>query len=365
MSGAAMVAQGKRLTRAVVCQGGGMTALQSCPVPDPGEGELLLRLRLAGLCGTDLVKLSSKSAVPGTVLGHEVVGSVEAVGPGVEGFALGQRVVAAPHVACGVCALCRAGNETMCEAFKENLMYPGGFSDLVLISRRAVEEAAFVVPDAVSDEQAVFLEPAACVLRGIDRSGLERRGTVAVLGCGAMGLLHLLVLRAAVPSAKVVMVDPDVERLEMAKRLGADGVGVPGPGVEIVVQELAGGLGADVVFDTVGGASALEEGLGLSRAGGTVVLFSHSPEHAAAGFDLNSLFTHERRIIGTNHGARKEQVRVFELICDGALDPAPLVTHRYGLEDFGMGAAFAKRQKALKVVYTPSQGADSGENIYD
>ncbi len=365
MSGAAMVAQGKRLTRAVVCQGGGMTALQSCPVPDPGEGELLLRLRLAGLCSTDLIKLSTNGALPGTVLGHELVGTVEAIGPGMEDFALGERVVAAPRVACGVCAFCRAGNETMCEAFKENLMYPGAYSDLVLISRRAVEEAAFVLPDHVSDEQGVFIEPAACVLRGIERSGLGRRGTVAVLGCGTMGLLHLMVLRAAFPGARVVMVDPDVERLEMAKRLGADGVGVPGPGVEIVVQELAGGLGADVVFDTVGGASALEEGIGLARAGGTVVLFSHAPEHTAASFDLNSLFTQERRVIGTYNSALKEQVQVFELICKGELDPAPLVTHSYGLEDFGMGAAFAKRQKALKVVFTPSQGAAHGGNSYE
>lgn len=355
MSGMAMTAAGKRLTRAVVCQGGGITALKTCPVPEPGEGEILLKLRVVGLCGTDIFKLNTSSAPAGTVLGHELVGTVETIGVGVQGLEEGQRVVVPHHVPCGRCALCKRGNETMCEVFKENLMFPGGFSDLILISHRAVAEAVFVIPETVSDEQAVFVEPAACVLRGIDRSGLRQGGTAVVLGSGSMGLLHLLVLKAALPSTKVVMVDPDVDRLATAKRLGADGVGVPGPGVEIVVQELAGGLGAEVVFDTVGGASPLNDALALSRAGGSVVLFAHAPDYMTADFDLNTFFKHERRVIGTYSGALNEQARVFDLICQGALNPEPLVTHHYSLDDFGLGLALAKRQRALKVLYTPSE----------
>ena len=315
---------GERQTRAIVCRGRSNTRLQTCTVPEPAEGELLLRLRAVGFCGTDLFKLKTDSAEPGTVLGHELVGTVEAVGPGVTGFSSGQRVVVPHHVACGTCALCRAGSETMCATFKENLMYPGGFSDLILISRRAVEKAAFVIPDHVPDEQAVFVEPAACVLRGIDRSGLGRGSSAVVLGAGSMGLLHLLVLRAAVPGVKVVMVDPDLKRLEVAKDLGADGVGVPGPGVEICVQELADGPGADAVFDTVGGSSTLKDGLSLCRSGGAVVLFAHAPANMEADFDLNTLFKQEQRIIGTYSGALSEQARVFELICQGSLDASPL-----------------------------------------
>lgn len=351
---------GGRLAQAVVCRGRSDTQLQALRVPPPGEGELLLRLRAVGFCGTDLFKLKTNSAEPGTVLGHELVGTVEAVGRGVSGFSSGQRVVVPHHVACGACAFCRAGNETMCATFKENLMYPGGFSDLILISQRAVAEAAFVIPDHVTDEQAVFVEPAACVLRGIDRSGLQAGGTAVVMGAGSMGLLHLLVLRATVPGVKVVMVDPDLRRLEVAKDLGPDGVGVPGPGVEICVQELADGLGADAVFDTVGGNATLQSGLSLCRSGGTVVLFAHAPEEMGADFDLNAFFKQEQRIIATYSGALSEQARIFKLICEGALDASPLVTHQFSLDEFQTGVGMVVRKKALKVLFTPSEGQGPG-----
>ena len=109
----------------------------------------------------------------------------------------------------------------MCEVFKQNLMEPGGFADLILIRERAVALAARKVPDTLSDERAVFMEPAACVLRGIDRSGIGDGGTAVVLGAGSMGLLHLLVLRALFPNIAVIMVDLDDERLALAEKLGA------------------------------------------------------------------------------------------------------------------------------------------------
>src|SRR4029079_15652410 len=125
---------------------------------------------------------------------------------------------------CGECVYCRRGNETMCEVFKENLMQPGGFADAILIRDRATAHAARKVPDTLSDEKAVFMAPAACVLRGIIRSGIEDGGTALGLGAGSMGLLHLLVLRAAFRNITVVMVDLDAERLRLAKALGAERV---------------------------------------------------------------------------------------------------------------------------------------------
>ncbi|MCP5083469.1 MAG: alcohol dehydrogenase catalytic domain-containing protein [Alphaproteobacteria bacterium] len=356
----AMSADEAGITQAVVCQGGSATALQPVAVPAPAAGEMLLGLRSVGFCGTDLFKLKTNSAAPGTVLGHEVVGTVEAVGPEVLMFSVGDRVVVPHHVACGECALCRGGSETMCATFKENLMQPGGFSDQILISRRATEQAAFAIPDDVSDEAAVFVEPAACVLRGIERSDLKRDGTAVVIGAGSMGLLHLLVLKAALPGVGVVMIDLDTNRLDVARRLGADGAAEPGPGAEGAVQELTDGLGADAIFDTVGGNATLQAGLTLSRSGGSVVLFAHAPEGMGAGFDLNTLFKHERRIIGTYSGALREQRRIFELICDGSLDPSVLVTHHMPLDDFETGVDLVVQQKALKVLFTPSRSAAAG-----
>ncbi len=340
----------------IACRGGEQTALESRPVPAPGAGEMLLRLRVAGFCGTDLFKLRTGTAPAGSVLGHELVGSVAALGAGVTQFEVGDRVVVPHHVACGACAFCRRGAETMCPVFKENLMEPGGFADHVLVRQRAVSHAARRVPDHLSDEKAVFMEPAACVLRGIDRSGLTE-GSAAVLGAGSMGLLHLLVLRAALPEVQVVMVDPDAARLELARPLGATAVAAPGDAAGEAVRAVSDGIGADAVFDTVGGEQALAAGVALTRPGGTIVLFAHAPAAERSAIDLNAVFKSERRVVATYSGALDEQRRVFDLLVSGALDPSPLVTHTMPLDDFARGVSLVVQRQALKVLFTPSRGA--------
>ena len=324
-------------------------------MPEVGAGELLLKLRVVGFCGTDLFKLNTGSASVGTVLGHELVGEVVAVGDGVEGFNVGNRVAVPHHVPCGKCVVCRRGNETMCETFRENLMEPGGFADTVLIRPRAVELAAHVLPDHVSDEAAGFVEPAACVLRGVERSGITAEGTAVVLGGGSMGLLHLLVLHAALPGVKVIVIDPVPERRELALELGAAKAAMPGNEALAVVKSLTDDTGADAIFDTVGGNRTLQAGLDLSRQGGSIVLFAHAGDGERADFDLNDLFKYERRILGTYSGAVKEQVGIFELITSGALDPTPLVTHSMPLDEFQKGVDLVRQHKALKVLFTPSR----------
>jgi L-iditol 2-dehydrogenase len=341
----------------VACRGGEATELASRPVPVPAAGEMLLRLNVVGFCGTDLFKLKTDTAPLGGVLGHELVGTVAALGAGVTKFAVGDRVVVPHHVPCGACVLCRRGNETMCAVFKENLMEPGGFADHILIRRRAVELAARKVPEHLSDERAVFMEPAACVLRGIDRSGLGEEGRAVVLGAGSMGLLHLLVLGAAFPRVPVVVIDPDAARLRLAEDLGAAAVAPPGEAAENAVRNISEGVGADAVFDTVGGEQTLAAGIALTRPGGTIVLFAHAPADRRAEVDLNVVFKTERRIVATYSGALDEQRRIFDLLCSGALDPSPLVTHAMPLDDFAQGVSLVEDRKALKVLFTPSRGA--------
>ncbi|MBI4605628.1 MAG: alcohol dehydrogenase catalytic domain-containing protein [Planctomycetes bacterium] len=347
-------------TRAVACAGSGRSRIEVRPLRRPGPGEVLLRMRVSGLCGTDLFKLASGSATRGAVLGHEVVGLVEEAGEGARGFAPGDRVVVPHHVACGQCALCRRGSETLCAVFRENLLEPGGYSERFLVRERAARLAARKVPGAVSDEAAVFLEPAACVLRGIERAGLPEPGALAgsggpcavVLGAGSMGLLHLLVLKATLPGVRVFVSDAIEERLRLAMRLGAEAALAP-PEAEAAVREVTRGLGADAVFDTVGGAAVLSSALSLAREGGTVVLFAHAAPGERAAFGLNDLFKHERRVVGTYSGSLAEQARVHELIASGRLDASPLVTHRLPLSRFEEGVELCRARRALKVLYVP------------
>jgi L-iditol 2-dehydrogenase len=344
------------------CAGAGAVRLETRPRPVPGPGEMLLRLRCAGLCGTDLYKLRHGTAAAGSVLGHEIVGAVAALGEGVRGFAPGDRVAVPHHVACGDCDLCRRGSEPLCPAFRDNLLVPGGFSEWVLVRSRAVREAAFGLPPDLADEAAVFLEPAACVLRGIGQARLAEgpaTGSVLILGGGSMGLLHLLALKAVHPHLRVALSDPLAERRETARRLGADAVAAPGPETLEAVAELSERLGADAVFDTVGGPGPLAAALAACRPGGTVVLFAHAdtgdPDTGdqSAGFDLNAFFKSELRLLGTYSSALADQREAFRLLVSRRLDPSPLVTHRLPLSRFQEAVDLARERRALKVLLVP------------
>jgi threonine dehydrogenase-like Zn-dependent dehydrogenase len=182
-------------------------------------------------------------------------------------------------------------------------------------------------------------------------------GCAAVLGAGSMGLLHLLVLRALFPTLRIAVVDPLPERLELARGLGATAAAPPGEAAERAAAALSGGRGADVVFDTAGGATALAAALALGRAGGTVVLFAHADGDAEerAGFDLNAFFKSERRLLATYSGSLVEQREIYRLLVTGRLDPAPLATHRLPLSRFAEALALARDRRAVKVLLTPDE----------
>jgi L-iditol 2-dehydrogenase len=337
----------------IACRGGDRTDVEERPLLPPGAGELLLKVRVVGLCGTDLFKLDNGAIEPGTVLGHELVGEVAGMGDGVTGFRDGDRIAVPHHVACGQCALCRRGAVTMCEVFKENLLAPGGFADHVVVKARATSHAARKLPDSLADEVAVFMEPAACVLRGVHHADVEPRGLAVVQGGGAMGLLHLLVLRAVDPQLRILVIDPIEQRRSLARTLGAEAAASPGDEAHQASMEMSDGLGADAVFDTVGGAALLDAALALTRQGGAVVLFAHASEGERAGFELNTLFKHERRILGSYSGGLQDQAQVFSMMLDGTLNPSALVSHRLPLVDFDAGVEIARRREALKILFTP------------
>lgn len=334
-------------THLIACTGDGGTRIETRHVAPPAEGEILLRMRRSGLCGTDLYKLRHHTVQAGTVLGHEIVGDVVAAGRGVRQFREGDRVAAAHHAACGDCRICRGGSPTLCAAFREDLLDPGGFSTIIRVKRRAVEGSAYAIPETLPDLAALFIEPAATVIRSITRGSADRDGIeAAILGGGSMGLLHLLVLRALRPEAHVTVIEPMEERRRIATALGADRVVTPS---ETERAELR----ADVAFDTVGGAERLQQALSCTREGGTVVLFAHAADDGRASFPLNDVFKSERRIVASYSGSREEQRIAYELLVSGALDPAPLVTHELPLDRFDDGLRLVTEQKALKVAYLP------------
>ncbi len=329
----------------------GNLELAEAPEPTIRAGEALIELVCCGLCGTDLYKLADAGRPPGEVLGHEVVGRVVESRAG--SLVPGDRLVAPHHAPCGECRLCRSGAETMCPRFAENLLDPGGFSERLRLKARAVERTVRKLDDRLADEAAAFVEPAACVLRGIDRAGLvPEKPAVVVIGAGSMGLLHLLVLRASFPGARILVAEPDPGRRATARQLGADTVVTPGELTDLF-DPTDPRAGADAVFDTAGGQDAFDLALQATRPGGRVVLFAHAARDARVTFDINAVFRSERHVIGAYSGSPAEQKRVLDMMHGGALDPSPLVTHRLPLDRAAEAVDLCRRRAALKVLLHP------------
>ena len=175
--------------KAGVYTGAGTLELQEWPEPAAGPGELLVRVRGCGLCGSDILKVTSPETKAPAVFGHEVVGEIARVGAGVSGFHEGQRVVAAHHVPCFACHYCRRGSPSMCRHFKRSNLDPGGFAELCRVPAPNARHATFALPESMSDETASFTEPLACCLRAVKRCRVEPGDAVVVVGLGSIGCL--------------------------------------------------------------------------------------------------------------------------------------------------------------------------------
>ncbi len=334
--------------RAVVLQSAGRLAPADVPRPAPGPGELLLRLRGCGLCGSDIAKLGDPGARVPAVLGHEVVGDVVEAGEGVRGFAVGDRVVAAHHVPCGECHYCRRGSESMCRAFKASNLDPGGFAEFVRVPAPNVRAATFRIPDHLTDEEASFVEPLACCLRAVERARVQPGDTAIVVGLGSIGCLFLQLLARA--GASVIGADQDAGRNEFVARFGVT-AGLPAQAVTLA-RQASDGRGADHVMITGGAAAVLPWAVDAARDGGAIHYFAGGPGDALP-VALETLYHRELTLTTTYSSSPATLARAFWLIAAGKVDVDGLVTHRLPLERLAEGVDLMRRHQALKVYVTP------------
>jgi L-iditol 2-dehydrogenase len=335
--------------RAAVLEGGGRIVPGSWPRPEAGTGELLLRVRGCGLCGSDSAKILAPETRGPAVLGHEVVGDVLEVGEGVAGFGVGDRVVAAHHVPCGDCHYCRRGSDSMCRAFKASNLDPGGFAEYVRVPPANVRHATFRIPDHLTDEEASFVEPLACCLRAVDRARVQAGDTAVVVGLGSIGCLFVQLLRRA--GAAVVGADPVPGRAALAERMGAQVAGHPDLAAK-AVRDLTEGRGADQVVLTGGGADVLPWAAAAARDGGTIACFAGGPGEVLP-LPLGSLYHRELTVTSTYSSSPATLGRAFWLLAAGKVDVADLITHRLPLERLAEGVELMRRREALKVYVTP------------
>ena len=325
------------------------------PVPTPREGELLVRIRAATTCGTD-VKVFRRGGHPRmlrvpTPFGHEFAGSVEELGAGVTGYQPGDRVVVANSAPCGCCAYCEAGRENLCR----DLQYlNGAFAEYILIPRRFVETSTHRFDADLPYEVAALVEPLACVVHGVDACGLGDGADVLVYGAGPIGLLLTAVLAAR--GHGVVAADPNPSRLDVARVLGArDTVEVSRGGGEadVLRSHSRDGDGFDCAIDATGVPAVWQDAVACVRPGGVVNLFGGCPPGTRISLDTALVHYNELTIKGTYHHRPATVSQALDMLTRKTLDPRPLLSGEVPLEGLEKALRSMMAKEALKVVVRP------------
>ncbi|MFQ5658085.1 MAG: alcohol dehydrogenase catalytic domain-containing protein [Candidatus Methylomirabilales bacterium] len=341
--------------RAAVYQGDGQIHLHTLPVPRIGPGELLVKVTGCGLCATDVSKVDNALVRPPAVLGHEVVGEATAVGEGVGGLSLGERVVISHHVPCYACHYCKHANFSMCRTFKASNIDPGGFAEYIRVPALNVQYATFPIPAHLDDEEAAFTEPLACCLRGVKRLNPLLYDTVLLFGLGSIGLMLLQVLKLY--RARVIGLDPLTGRLAVAKTLGADFTLKPDdPELVQTVRDATEGRGADGAIMTAGRPRAFAKAIDLLRDGGVLTLFASDPRDTVVELDIHRFFFRELNIVSSYSPSTIELQEALTLLADRTVRVKELVTHRIPLADLAYGMRLFRDKEALKVLVEMEKG---------
>jgi len=309
-------------------------------VPRLGSEEVLIKPKVAGICGSD-VSLFTGHRVPNSyplLLGHEVVGNVVAVGENVGHIKVGQRVVVEPNFTCGECSYCRSGRGNICPNKKSpGVTISGCFAEQFV----APAEFVWVVPDSISDEDAVTIEPLAVSLHALWQSGAQIGDTVAVIGCGATGLL---LIQAAISQGMHVFAHDQLDvKLDMARQLGA----------QIDLNQDIASLwkegGVTTVFECAGASSTVELAINAVPRGGQVVLVGLSS--ASASFTPLKFVREEIRLNGSIiYDHPKDFKRTISLVEKGILSPKSIVSHTFPLQESDQALQLASTGEVGKVL---------------
>jgi len=322
------------------------------PKPTIGHGEILVRVKSSGICGSDVLEWYRKPKAP-LVLGHEIVAEVFEVSGGVDRVKMGDRVFVSHHVPCGACSYCLAGHETVCDTLRTTNFDPGGFAEFVRVPSINVKHGVFPLPPEISDDEGGFVEPLACVVRGQRLANFRPGGTILVIGSGVAGLLHIKLAKAA-GSARVIATDIAEFRKAAAKRAGADVVIDGREDVPARLREANDDHLADLVITCTGAPKAIGQGLASVDRGGTVLFFAPTDPTAKVEIPFNALWREEVTMTSSYGGSPRDIRESIELLASRRIVVADLVTHVLPLAQAADGFRLvAEAKESIKVVLRP------------
>ncbi|MEJ5199703.1 MAG: galactitol-1-phosphate 5-dehydrogenase [Anaerolineae bacterium] len=315
--------------RALVYEGPWQMPLREIPAPEPGEGEVIVAVKATGVCGSDVHGFTGSTGrrIPPMVMGHEFSGVISAVGPGVTGHQVGDRVVVQPIITCGKCVNCLAGMPNICTNRRGLGMMSTNGSNAEYVA--VPQQLLYTLPEGVSWEQGALVEPLSVAMHAVNMSPIRLMDTVVILGAGTIGLLTLLACRLKGAGA-VIVSDLSPHRLEMARRLGAAAAVNPTQeDLPAIVRRYAGEAGAPVVIEAVGITATARQSLELVRPGGHVTWIGNAAPTIEIG--MQQIVTREITVRGV-YAFNVEFGRAIEALATGRVDVSPIIEQVAPLE---------------------------------
>jgi L-iditol 2-dehydrogenase len=341
--------------KAQVFRGVNQLSFEDVPTPEVGVDEVLVQVRVVGLCQSDIKKIRYSLYEPPRIFGHETAGTIAAVGEAVQGWQPGDRVVVLHHIPCMRCGYCMNENYSMCEVYKNITTTAGftpsggGFAEYVKVPGHIVQNGGLIrIPDKITFEQASFVEPTNCCLKAVKKAQIAPGQTVLITGAGPIGLMFIMLVKYF--GGRAIATDLLPNRIEKALAVGAAAAfDARDPELATKIHGMTDGMGADVSLLAVPSDKAFFQALECTRKGGKILFFAEFPDEVEIPINPNILYRREIDLMGSYSSSYRVQSLAAEIVFNNWIDVDALVSDRFPLQD--LAAAVEQAVKPTPETY--------------
>lgn len=347
--------------KAQVFRGVNQLSYEEVPMPEIAPDEVLVQVKVVGLCQSDIKKIRYPLYEPPRIFGHETAGAIAKVGAEVKGWEVGQRVVVMHHIPCMRCEYCLNDNFSMCDDYKNITTTAGfnpsggGFAEYVKVPGHIVRNGGLIpIPDATTFEQASFVEPTNCCLKAVKKAQIAPGQTVLVTGAGPIGLMFVMLVKYF--GGKAIATDLLPSRIEKALNVGAEAAfDARDPDLPAKIQAITNGLGVDTTLLAVPSEKAFFQALDCTRKGGKILFFAEFPESVEFPLNPNILYRREIDLMGSYSSSYRLQSLAADIVFNRRIDVDALISDRYPLEDLSKAVeqAIAPTSETYKILLYP------------
>ena len=339
--------------KAAVVKGNSTIEIKNIQNQSVGPGDILVKMRACGICGSDVEKVFGKYGQPSMRLGHEPAGTIMEVGSEISNFSVGDRVFTHHHVACysDDCHECNHGNETMCKKYYESNLEPCGLADEYIVPEWNVKHGGVLkIPDSMSFEDAAMIEPLACCIRAWNKFTHKNNDSIAVLGIGPTGIMHAL-LAKIYGFEKIFCLDFNEFRLDFAKKFEAITINSGNTNALEQIKSETANQGVDVVIVATSSLNALKDAVNFVRKGGTIVMFGVPSKGAIIDLDMSEIYSKGITIVNSYAASDFDTKEALEKISNKQINVSQLITHKYNLQECQEAFVHAKSgDNAMKII---------------